>query len=286
MNRAWAMKGLVATLLLGVAVAAMAAKVPERVQAQTEASMLLTGKIGINADGSVADYEIRHADKVPDYVLSNLAKWVPAWRFKPVLVDGKAVPARATMTVRMLARPSGEDKFEVSIAGTCFDLDSLRPTDNVQRLEMKPPQYPRDVVRAGGQGTAYLVLKVGRQGTVEDVVIERVNLSVYASEREMERFRKRLGAAAAKAAWDWTFVPPTTGDLVQDESWSVRVPVAFYLGREIATAYGQWEAYLPGPYQPAPWLVGDEAGSDALADGAIHTMGSGLELLTPAQKKS
>src|SRR3546814_397588 len=126
------------------------------------------------------------------------------------------------MTVRMLARPSGEDKFEVSIAGTSFGLDGWRPTDNVQRLEMKPPHYPRDVVRGGGQGTAYLVLKVGRQGAVEDVVVERVNLSVYASKREMDRFRKRLGAAAAKAAWDWTFIPPSTGDLAQDASWSVR----------------------------------------------------------------
>lgn len=280
MNRTWVAKGVVAMLL---AVAAVAVAVPKDVREQTEASMLLTGKISINADGSVAGYEILQADKVPDYVLSNLAEWVPDWRFKPVLVGGKAVPARATMTVRMLARPSGEDKFEVSIAGTSFGLDGWRPTDNVQRLEMKPPHYPRDVVRGGGQGTAYLVLKVGRQGAVEDVVVERVNLSVYASKREMDRFRKRLGAAAAKAAWDWTFIPPSTGDLAQDASWSVRVPVDFHLGRKVEAGYGEWTAYLPGPYQPAPWLERDESGSDAIADGATHTMGSGPVLMSPLQ---
>lgn len=281
MNGGWVTKGLAVTLLL--AVAAVAVAVPKQVREQTEASMLLTGKISINADGSVAGYEILHADKVPDYVLSNLAEWVPEWRFKPVLAGGKAVPAQATMTLRMLARPSGEDKFEVSIAGTSFGLDGWRPTDNVQRLEMEPPRYPRDVVRAGGQGTAYLVLKIGRQGTVEDVVVERVNLSVYASKREMDRFRNRLGAAAAKAAWDWTFIPPSTGDLAQDESWSVRVPVDFHLGRKVDAAYGEWTAYLPGPYQQAPWLESDEAGSDALADGAMHTMGSGPVLMSPLQ---
>src|SRR3546814_9407040 len=106
-------------------------------------------------------------------LLSNLAEWVPDWRFKPVLVGGKAVPARATMTVRMLARPSGEDMFEVSIAGTSFGLDGWRPTDNVQRLEMKPPHYPRDVVRGGGQGTAYLVFKVGRGSEAGEVVVAR-----------------------------------------------------------------------------------------------------------------
>src|SRR3546814_1397397 len=140
MNRTWVAKGVVAMLL---AVAAVAVAVPKDVREQTEASMLLTGKISINADGSVAGYEILQADKVPDYVLSNLAEWVPDWRFKPVLVGGKAVPARATMTVRMLARPSGEDKFEVSIAGTSFGLAGWRPTDNAQRLAMKPPHYPR-----------------------------------------------------------------------------------------------------------------------------------------------
>src|SRR3546814_2743022 len=109
MNRTWVTQGVVAMLL---AVAAVAVAVPKDVREQTEASMLLTGKISINADGSVAGYEILQADKVPDYVLSNLAAWVPDWRFKPVLVGGKAVPARATMTVRMLDRPSGGDKSE------------------------------------------------------------------------------------------------------------------------------------------------------------------------------
>src|SRR3546814_14961301 len=97
--------------------------------------MLLTGTIGINADGSVDDYEIDNEDKVPDYVLENLAKWVPAWRFKPVLVDGKAVPARAGMNLRMLAKPSGDDTFEVFIAGTSSSIAGSRPTAIVRRLK-------------------------------------------------------------------------------------------------------------------------------------------------------
>src|SRR3546814_6667058 len=181
MNRTWVAKGVVAMLL---AVAAVAVAVSKDVLEQTEASMLLTGKISINVEGSVAGYEILQADKVPDYVLSNLAEWVPDWRFKPVRVGGNAVPARATMTVRMLARPSGEDKFEVSIAGTSFGLDGWRHTDNVQRLELKPPHYPRDVVRAGGPRTAHLVRNIGRQGTAEDGLVTRANLQVSANNRE------------------------------------------------------------------------------------------------------
>src|SRR3546814_12618591 len=121
--------------------------------------MLLTGTIGIKADGSVDDYEIDNEDKVPDYVLENLAKWVPAWRFKPVLVDGKAVPARAGMNLCILAKPSGHDKFEVFIAGHRFSIRGSRPTDIVRRLTKDPPQDPMDVVRGGLPGNAYPVIR-------------------------------------------------------------------------------------------------------------------------------
>src|SRR3546814_11068672 len=128
MSRTWIAKALAVALLLAVSAVAVAA--PKQVREQTEATMLLTGTIGINADGSVDDYEIDNEDKVPDYVLENLAKWVPAWRFKPVLVDGKAVPARAGMNLRLLAKPSGDDKFEVFIAGTRFRIGGPRPQAN------------------------------------------------------------------------------------------------------------------------------------------------------------
>src|SRR3546814_13089783 len=85
-----------------------------------------------------------------------------------------------------------------------------------------------------------------------------MRISDWSSDVCSSDLRKRLGAAAAKAAWDWTFIPPSTGDLAQDASWSVRVPVDFHLGRKVEAGYGEWTAYLPGPYQPAPWLERSE----------------------------
>lgn len=279
MKGTWISKGLLATLLLAMAAVAMA--VPERVRDQAEASMVLTGEIRVDAEGKVTGYAIDQEDKVPGYVLSSLAKWIPDWRFKPVLVDGKAVPARAKMSLRMLAKRVGEEEYAVSIAGSTFGGDA-QDTDQVQRGKMPPPPYPRDVVIAGGQGTAYLVLKIGRDGSVEDVVVERVNLTVYSSEPQMRRFRQRLGDAAAKAVRRWTFVPPTTGELADQPFWSVRVPVDFWLGDK-KTAYGQWASYLPGPSKRAPWLEADDAGTDALANGAVQTVGTGMVLLTALQ---
>src|SRR5690606_19342409 len=90
--RTWISKALGATLLLVVVAVAVAA--PKHVREQTEASMLLTGTIDIAADGSVRGYSIDHEDKVPDYVLANIAGMVPGWRFEPTLVDGKPVAER------------------------------------------------------------------------------------------------------------------------------------------------------------------------------------------------
>src|SRR3546814_20690252 len=115
MSRTWIAKALAVALLLAVSAVAVAA--PKQVREQTEATMLLTGTIGINADGSVDDYEIDNEDKVPDYVLENLAKWVPAWRLKTVPVDGKAVPARGGVNVRLLAKPSGSEARHVGKEG-------------------------------------------------------------------------------------------------------------------------------------------------------------------------
>ena len=270
--------------LIATATAATGAA-PESVSKQIEASMLLTGTIEIEADGSVRRHSIDNEDKVPDYVLASIDKWVPAWRFKPVLVDGEAVPARATMSLRMGAEPSGDDKFSIYIAGASFGESGARATDSVARLERKPPVFPRDVANMGGKGTVYLLLKVDRQGTVEDVVAEQVNLTAHASDPEMKRIRRRLAAAAVKRAWEWTFDAPSTGELADAEFWSVRVPVEFTYHGDKEVAYGQWEGYLPGPRTRAPWLGDDDGTSgDALASGDLHMVGAGPRLLTPLQE--
>src|SRR3546814_10356189 len=84
-----------------------------------------------------------------------------------------------------------------------------------------------DLVRMGGEGVVYLLLKIGRQGTVEDMAVEQVNLTAYASNWKMQRIRLGLAEAAVESARKWTFHTPSTGDLAEDEFWSARVPVDF-----------------------------------------------------------
>jgi hypothetical protein len=196
---------------------------------------------------------------------------------------GRAVAVRSPMSVRMVARPAGEDGFEVSIGGVNFGEYSDKATDYVTRDRMDPPKYPMAAAMMGGKGTVYLVLRIGRDGRVADLFIEQVNLTAMGTEPQMAKIREGLGKAAVDAAWRWTFHPPTTGDDVDEESWAVRVPVDFNLYDDKAPGYGKWQAYLPGPRSTASWAR-DDASPDAIAAGGLQSVGDGVKLLTPLQE--
>ncbi|HVI59710.1 MAG TPA: energy transducer TonB [Luteimonas sp.] len=280
--RPWALLALLALALAGTATA----RAPESVRKQVEASMLLTGSIDIAPDGSVGGYAIDHDDQLPDYVRAYLAREVPGWKFAPVLVDGRAVRARSRMSLRMVATPAGDGNFKVTVGGVSFGEYNDEATDQVTRGRLSPPAYPPEAYRVGGKGAVYLVLRVGRDGKVEDAVVEQVNLTAIGDERQMGQLRRRLGDASLRAARHWTFRTPTTGEAADDASWSVRVPVAFHLADDREPEYGTWQAYLPGPRQRAPWITEEGAGSpDALAGDGVYPMGGGIRLLTPLQRQ-
>lgn len=271
-----------AGLLLAMASFMALAGSPGAVREQAEASMVVTGTIDIAPDGGVAGYVLDKPEALPDSVPALAAKVLPRWRFKPVLVDGKPVRARAKMSLRYVAKRQQDDKYRVSILGASFGAGDDKPGEQVAAGTMTPPDYPSSAQRAGITGTAYVVLRVGRDGKVAEAVVERVNLTVAGSERVMERGRKLLGDASLAALRRWTFSVPESGPAAAKPSWDVRVPVTFRLGGPKSAAYGEWEAYIPGPYQAVPWLPpGKDHGSDALVAGGIYPIDSGPELLTP-----
>ena len=276
-------KGNWAALAL-LALASLAlARAPDEVRKQVEASMLLTGTIDIKPDGSVGGYAIDAKEKVPDYVLGNITRQVPGWKFEPVLVDGKPVPARTRMSLRVIAKPAEDGNFLVSLGGVNFGEYSDDATDQVTRGRLRAPEYPREAWSVGGKGTVYLLLKIDRQGKVADQVVEQVNLTAIGDPRQMKKLRKSLGDASLKAARSWTFHLPTTGEAADAESWSIRVPVNFQLADDGKARYGTWQAYLPGPRQRASWVDDEDMSDspDALADDGVYPVGGGPKLLTP-----
>ena len=286
------MKRLLLLLLLGVPLAAVTPVVAALSPAtQVEASMLVTGTIVVAPDGSVSSYAIDHPEKLPPAVLAIIRTSTPHWTFKKVLLDGKPVRARASMSLRIVATPMQQkDRYTVAIRGASFG--SGAPGESVSKNVRIPPRYPRDAVLDRVSGTVYLVVKIGRQGQVDDVAAEQVNLRVLGGRFEMKRWRKELAEASVAAGRKWTFHPPVGGEHVNDPYWIARIPINFNIrpmGSPLPKqAYGQWQSYVPGPRTLIPWLDQKQlaaSSADAVPAGGIEPLGSGLQL-TSALKGS
>ncbi len=255
---------------------------PKAVRKQVESSMVLTGTIDVGASGDVDGYTIDHVEKIPKGVSGLVAKFVPQWKFEPVLVAGKPVKARAKMSMRIVAKERDDGSYVVGIDGANFGQDG--PGESVDSKQMLPPSYPMDAAINGAGGTVYLAVQIGRDGRVREVVVEQVNLTMIASERVMARWRGAFAKSASRAARTWTFTPPLRGESMDDNYWLARIPVAYSMGDEKPGGYGQWEAYVPGPRHVAPWGDSDSATTanpDALPASGVFQIGQGLRLLTP-----
>lgn len=280
----------------GVAIGTVSAQGPAAVRRQVESSMLLTGTIDLRADGSVAGHAIDQDATLTPALRDLVARAVAAWRFEPVALDAGTPIGRARMSLRLVARKTGGDDYEVRIGGANFGRHSVSGAPSARQLDaaertrvrrdMRAPRYPGAALSADVGGTVYLVMKIDRDGRVQDVVAEQTNLRFVASEAAMIRWRQLFEQASIAAGRTWKFAPPPADELVDGAFGSVRVPVTYIppkqAGRPIDAA-GTWDVYVPGPRVLAPWLRAELAGNDALVAGEVHPVGPGLKLLTPLQ---
>ena len=278
--------------LLGIAFLAGAAPVADAQSArqarqQVEASMLVTGHVDIDRTGRVTAHVLDQPDKLPPYVVSAIERAMPSLRFEPILVDDEPVLARAKMSVRLVMSRADEGEMHLRIASAHFgEPDTQGDTSAVRSAAMAPPRYPTAVALAGGQGTVYLLVKVGRDGSTLDAHAEQVNLTALGSARQMETIRTELAkAAVSQARRQWTWTPPTTGEQADRDYWVVRVPVSFELSdgfQRPSSPYGQWLAYHPGERSRPEWSARTQPGfrPDALAAGDATPETSRFKLLT------
>lgn len=265
----------------------LAAGGPRAVRKQAESSLRVTGFVVIGTDGTVQGHELDPKAPLTPTLVEFIGRSLDRWRFEPVKVNGEVVRARVPMSLRLVAKRSEDDKYNISIASTHFgSRTSFQATDWPQRLGMKPPQYPMGAMQVGGKGTAYLILQIGRDGKVMNVDAEQVNLRVAGSTNQMDQLRKQFAQAAIRAARDWTFTPPTTGKEADKDNWLVRVPVDFRFDDEKRVQPGEWETYIPGPRNMnMPWAQQQlkMAGNpDALPDNGVFPLEEGAKLLTPS----
>ncbi|QQP95206.1 protein tonB [Lysobacter enzymogenes] len=277
-NKWFANLALIAAL---AAPALAAAQGPRAVRMQAEMSMVLTGKVRIAAGGAVEDVSVDREGEVPQQVAKLIRQAAPQWRFEPLAADAPAVSADMPMTVRVAVRrdpQQGEDVFVMRIVSATFDAQG--PGEAPRSGSMTPPTYPMQAALVGMPATVYVVARFGRDGKVADAFVEQVNLHKVGSEQQMVGFRKSFAAASLAAAKRWSFVPPSQGKAAAEHNWQVRVPVAFMLAGTQEPAYGQWDVYVPGPRQRAPWAQrSDDIGVDALAGNGPRLVGHGRRLI-------
>jgi len=272
-------------LLAGAPLAAAQASKP----VQINASMLVTGKITISKKGLVAGYQLDHPDKLPKVVVSLLSRYIPRFRFKPVMCHGKAVAGMASMTLRLLAKQTGKNHYSVSVTG--YQFGSENPAFSLQYRHRSPPNYPaNEDSRVLVGGTVYLLLQVNREGRVMHVYAQQVNLTEtpgdphFISPSLMQRWRRDFAHAAVHAAGKWTFKIPKKGPAASLPYWYARIPVEFSIRHH---GYGQWVSYVPGPRKPVPWLNNKQIarGSvDAQVPGTVHTLNQQLQLVAQTTK--
>lgn len=161
----------------------------EDVRKTAEASMLVTGSVEVNPDGSLHGYTLDHPEKLPPEVLGVIGKSMPTWEFK--LSGPTRQVVKASMNLRVVAKPAGDGQYMVTVAGTSFG-DAGENTPKITSKDRIHPVYPRMAIESRVSGTVYLLMRIGRDGTVQDAIAEQVNLEQYATPIAMEKFRAAL----------------------------------------------------------------------------------------------
>lgn len=255
---------------------------------QVESSLQVSGSVTIAPDGSVQAHTLDEKAPLGDALVRFLDEAIGKWRFEPVAVDGKVVTAKVPMHLRLVAKKAGDGNFNVSVVSTYFGNSSdAVATDTPQSIRLAPPVYPREALYMGGKGTVYLIVQVGRDGQVRNVDAEQVNLRVVGREQEMDKLRKAFTIASVRAARNWTFSIPTTGEEAGKDAWLVRIPVEFVIGdrRDKQPKANRWDSYVPGPRNTRmPWAeekLRIAGNPDALPEGGVYPLRQGAILLNP-----
>ncbi|KRG71935.1 hypothetical protein ABB29_00215 [Pseudoxanthomonas dokdonensis] len=289
MIKAWTGLLLMMWVLCGSADASAAGK--SDLIKQIEASILLTGTIDVDLLGEVKSYHLNSLDKVPQSVQGFLDKSIRAWKFDvtalPNAIVGPNTVLRNQMSLRVVAKADDKNNYEVRIAGASFPPVLEEKEDIRADGKLKPPVYPGQMAMAGARATTYLLLKIGKDGQVQDVIAEQVNLRALAnSEKQMQQWRELFARNAIAAARKWRFLMPADMDDSEMDYRVARVPIEFAMWGDDEDADG-WVSYVPGPRAENPWPEQhrhEGFSPDALASNGIYMQDQGgLRLLSELQ---
>lgn len=213
------------------------------------------GEIAIAPDGHVSDYKL--TTHLAPNVVQALDKAVRNWRFEPVVVDGKAVAAKTTMSIQLHGEPKPEDKDTYSLSVSSVHFGVLTQAKQVA------PEYPSDAIAARLGARVVLYLVIDANGKVVQALPGQTSLDKRArSEHEAELWRRRFERASIAAALQWKYDPSEYIDGKPMANRHAIAPIEFGLKRMGDPDPEGWKAYVPGPVHPAPWATTATSGDD------------------------
>ncbi len=251
--------------------------------ANTQLSILVTGKISVSSEGTVTDYSLEDTEALPPSVVKLLETSIPKWRFITAERNGEPAVVDARMSVRVTAKPDGDNSYSAQLGTPWVANDHA--SEVIRKKPQKPPRYPIGALRQGVSGTVFFVVQVDKSGHVRKVGVQQVNLGHEGSPKDMKRWRQLLAEGTIDAVREWTYEVPTSGPLASLDHWNVRSFISYDIGPIHGAKHG-WTAYVPGPPQDIPWLKDNTAHAnnvDALPDNGAYLVGAGPRLIYKPQ---
>lgn len=176
---------------------------------QLEVSMLLRGALDVSASGAVEALHLGDERQVPPVVAGFVRRAVAGWRFDPYLQEGQPRAIRIPLILRVVGTPLDDGNLQIALRSASFqNYDPNDPT-RLTWQNAAPPLYPGGAGMFGVNGDAYVLMRVGRDGRVQDAIVEQVNMRVRASPRRLAAYRKQFSRNALVAARTWSFRVPT-----------------------------------------------------------------------------
>ncbi len=251
-------------------------------QKQLESSLRVTGNIDITPAGDVVTHALDQPEKLPKGIVDVVARIAPQWKFEPVALQGNAV-SHSKMSLLFVAKKLDNGELSVELRSTDFAPAENKDRLSLDRTNFNMPTYPLTLSRDGVTGTTYVVIKVGRDGSVLNAEVSQINLGIIGSQPQLQRWRNAFKRSALASASSWRFNVPAAGPETGKDHWVGTLPISYSFSAE-PVPYGQWETYVAGPRALIPWLD-DKHMADrdpgALSPNTFHAAGEGRRLLTP-----
>lgn len=154
-------------------------------------SMDVNGTITVSPTGNVISYKLDRPGKLPGYIVQLLNRAIPKWRFYPNLRNGHPFIAKASMDIRLVAKPLSNGKVSIRVDQTTFGTGHEKDDYQIRfKGNSTPAPYPREEQMEGASGVAYVVLMIDRHGQVSKAAVEEVDLETKGPANLMVRWRR------------------------------------------------------------------------------------------------